>query len=92
MAGGLTCTRWTFLADIVLAEAARDLSVLQRKPRRGRVCMYYSAPLVYAYYIYFFSSGGGGGGGTGLNSSGRLGAVPSPICSQGESESKFRKA
>ncbi len=46
---------------------------------------------MYAYYVYYFfsSAGGGGGGGTGLSSSGRLGAVPSPICSQGESESKF---
>lgn len=53
--------------------------------------MYYSASHVYAYYVYYFfsSAGGGGGGGTGLSSSGRLGAVPSPICSQGESESKF---
>ena len=41
------------------------------------------------YYIYFFSSGGGGGGGTGLSSSGRFGAVPSPTCSQGDRASKF---
>lgn len=40
-------------------------------------------------YIYFFSSGGGGGGGTGLSSSGLLGAVPSPTCSQGDKASKF---
>ena len=51
--------------------------------------MYYSALLVYTRYIYFFSSDGVGGGGTALSSSGRFGVVPSPICSQGESESKF---
>lgn len=38
---------------------------------------------------YFFSAGGGGGGGTGLSSSGLLGAVPSPTCSQGDKASKF---
>lgn len=53
----------------------------------GCICNMYSSP---CNYVYFFSSaGGGGGGGTGLNSSGLLGAWPSPICSQGESASKF---
>jgi hypothetical protein len=40
------------------------------------------------YVIYFFSSFGGGGAAT-LNSSGRLGLVPSPTCSHGERDSKL---
>jgi hypothetical protein len=39
------------------------------------------------YVIYFFSSLGGGG--ATWNSSGSFGLVPSPTCSQGESDSKL---
>ena len=39
--------------------------------------------------LYFFCSAGGGGGGTCLSSSGLFGVVPSPICSHGDSASKF---